>query len=192
MGNFNDQPLSKKQRRLLKKQKKEQERLLLARRKKIKKAIFISLPIVLIAGGIIFALLNSPSESKNPGAPKIEIPQKEYDAGTISMADGPIKYTYEIKNTGDGDLKINSIWTSCHCTTSRLTVGDKTSEEFGMDKRSTSQKIAPGETGFLEVTFDPAFHGPRGVGSAVRAIYLSTNDPQNRKAEVRLVVNVTR
>ena len=196
MDNFNnnltDQPLTKRERRLLKKQQREQERLLLVRRKKIKKIVFILLPAILIVGGITFGLLNySRSEpSENQGTAKIEILQKEYDAGTVSMATGKVKHTYEIKNTGDGDLKIDSIWTSCHCTTARLTVDDKTSSEFDMDKRSTSQKIAPGETGFLEVTFDPAFHGPQEVGPAVRAIYLSTNDPQNRKGEVKLLANV--
>lgn len=53
-----------------------------------------------------------------------------------------------------------------------------------------SQKIAPGETGQLEVIFDPAFHGSQGTGQVVRAVYLSTNDPENKKAEVRLLANV--
>lgn len=197
MDNFNnhlyEQRLTKRERRLLRKQQRKQEGLLLARRKKIKKMLFIFLLIALIAGGIIFALLNySPSENQaeNQGTPKMEINPKEYDAGTVSMSAGKIQRTYEIKSIGDGDLEIDSVWTSCHCTTARLKVGDKTSPEFGMDKRRTSQKIAPGETGFLEVTFDPAFHGPQGVGQAVRVVYLSTNDPENKKAEVRLLANV--
>lgn len=196
MDNFNnnstDQPLSKRERRLLKKQQKEQERILLQRRKKIKKILFISLPILLLAGIIVFFVKNYTPEENHPGAPQIEIPANEYDAGTVSMAGGLVKHTYEIKNTGIGDLKINSIWTSCHCTTARLRVGDKESPEFGMDKRSTLQKIAPGQTGFLEVTFNPAFHGPQGVGQAVRVVYLSTNDPQNKKIEVKLLVNVVK
>lgn len=190
MNNLNDQPLTKRQRRLLRKQQQEQERMLLQRRKKIRKVLFISLPILLLAGIIVFFVKNYTPEENHPGTPQIEIPANEYDAETISMADGVIKHTYEIKNTGVGDLIIDSIWTSCHCTTARLKVGDKTSPEFGMDKRPTSQKIAPGQTGFLEVTFDPAFHGPQGVGQAVRVVYLSTNDPENKKAEVRLLANV--
>lgn len=109
------------------------------------------------------------------------------------MAEGLVKKTYEIKNTGGGDLKIDKIWTSCDCTTARLKVKDKESPEFGMHTSSLlwSQKIAPGETGFLEATFDPAFHGPQGTGPAVRIVYLSTNDPQNPKAEAKLFANVT-
>ena len=189
-NNLNRQPLTKRERQLLKKQQREKERLLLARRKKIRKILFISLPILLLVVIIVFFAKSYTPEEIHPGEPKMEIPQKEYDAGTVSMTGGKIKYAYEIKNTGVGDLKIDSIWTSCHCTTAKLTVGDKTSPEFGMDKRSTLQKIPPGETGFLEITFDPAFHGSQGRGSALRVIYLSTNDLQNKKTEVRLIANV--
>lgn len=189
--NLTDQSLTKRERRLLKRQQIENERLLSSRRKKIKKVIFILLPVILIAGGIIFSLLNySPAE--NQGNPKIEIAQKRYNAGTVSMANGLVKHTYEIKNIGDGDLEIERIWTSCHCTTARLRVGDKESPKFGMNNNPVfwSQKIAPNEVGQLEVIFDPAFHGPQGTGPVVRVVYLSTNDKQNVKAEVRLSANV--
>lgn len=188
--NLSERPLTKQERRLLKKQRKEWERALLQRRKKIKKILFISLPILLLAGIIIFFAKSYTPEENHPGAPKMEIPASEYDAGTVSMANGLVKHTYEVKNTGEGDLKIDSIWTSCHCTTARLIVNGKKSPEFGMDKRSTSQKIAPGQTGQLEVIFDPAFHGPQGTGPAVRVVYLSTNDLQNKKVEVKLLANV--
>jgi hypothetical protein len=193
MDDFNNQTLTKKQRRLLRKQQREQERLSSISRKKIKKAVFIFLPIVLIAGGIMFSWL-SYSPLENQGTPKIEIVQKEYDAGTVSMADGVVKHIYEIKNTGDGNLKISRIWTSCMCTTAVLRVGDKESPKFGMHDNPAfwSQTIAPEQAGFLEVEFDPAFHGPQGVGLAVRAVYLSTNDPENKKAEVKLLANVIR
>lgn len=176
----------------LKKEQAEKERLRQLRSKKNKKIMIIFLPTLLIIGGIVLAIVNYSPKENQPGTPKIEINPLEYDAGNVSMAAGLIKYTYEIKNIGDGDLKIDSVWTSCHCTTARLTVNDKTSPEFGMNKRSTLQKIAPEQTGFLEVTFDPAFHGPQGTGLAIRAVYLSTNDSQNKKVEVRLVANVVK
>lgn len=195
MDNFNDKPLTKRQRRLLQKQQKEEERLQIIRRKKTKKIIFISLPILLIIIGIIFVVVNySQPENRieNQGTPKIEITQKEYNAGTVSMADGLVKHTYEIKNVGNGDLKIDRIWTSCMCTTAVLKVGNKTSPKFGMHAGSAfwSQKIAPNKAGQLEVIFDPAFHGPQGTGPIVRIVYLSTNDIQNKEIEVRLTANV--
>lgn len=188
-----EQVLTKKQRRFLKREQKDQKRLLLARRKKIKKIIFISLPIILIIGGIVFGLINSSKEELG-GSPIIEISKKDYDAGTIQMKDGVISHIYEINNIGDGNLKINKIWTSCHCTTAILKVGNRTSPTFGMSGGSSfwMQEIGPGEKGYLEVFFDPAFHGPQGIGQAVRTVYLSTNDSKNKKVKIMLSANVVR
>ncbi len=143
---------------------------------------------LLISVGLFFGLPYLTGEGRG----KIEINPLEHDAGTVSMAEGLVEKTFEIKNIGEGDLKIDSILTSCMCTTARLKVGDKVSPEFGMHTNSTfwSQKITSGGTGFLEVTFDPAFHGPQGVGPVVRVIYLSTDDPQNQRVEVRLSAKV--
>ncbi len=189
------QELTKKERYLLKKQKKQEERFRRARKKKIGKIIKISIPIILVLGGVILGFvyfLSGENEESHSGTPKIEIIEPEYNAGTVSMADGLVKHTYEIANTGVGDLKIDRIWTSCMCTTARLRVGENTSSEFGMHSNPAfwSQKIAPGESGYLEVAFDPAFHGSQGTGQAVRTVYISTNDPENKKAEVKLSANV--
>lgn len=153
--------------------------------------IFIIIAAVLIVGSII-AVLIVYSQEKNKLDSKIEIIPLEYDFGTISMADGLVKYVYKIKNIGEKDLKINGIKTSCMCTTAVLRVKNNISPEFGMHDNQAlwSQKIGSGETGYLEVVFDPAFHGPEAVGRIIRAIYISTNDPQNKKVEVRLIANV--
>lgn len=184
--------LTKKEKYLFRKRQKEKDRFQRERKGKIKKIILVVLPILLIISGGVFALINYSPGENDTGTPKIEVSPKEYDAGTVSMAEGLIKHTYEIKNTGEGDLKIEDIRTSCMCTTAILKVGDKESPEFGMHTSSLfwSQKITPGETGFLEVTFDPAFHGPQGTGPAVRVVYLSTDDPQNEKTEVKLFANI--
>lgn len=186
-----DNKLSKKERYLLKKQRKEEISASFAKKKKIKKMVKIGLPIVLVAAGILIAVLSYSPEIDN-GLAMIDVSPIEYDAGTVSMGDGLVKHTYEIKNTGKENLKIDKIWTSCMCTTAHLRVGDETSPEFGMHNNPVfwSQEILPGETGYLDVVFDPAFHGPSGTGRMVRAVYLSTNDPKNKKAEVKLLINV--
>lgn len=191
---MNNHYLTKKEKYLIRKQRKEQERFRKIRRKKIKRILLISLPVIIV-GLVIFALvtyLPKGNQSANQGVPKIEISPQEYDAGTVSMAAGKVQYTYEIKNKGEGDLKISRIWTSCMCTTARLKVGDKESPEFDMHSNPAfwSQKIAPGQTGYLEVNFDQAFHGLQGLGENIRAVYISSNDPQNKQVEVRLITNV--
>src|SRR3989344_6244310 len=61
---MDSQNLTKKEEYLLKKQQKEGALFLERRRRKVRKMIFIFLPIVLITGGIIFALVNySPKEA---------------------------------------------------------------------------------------------------------------------------------
>ena len=159
----------------------------------VKLTIFIVAGTILIATLLIFGL-NRPGVA---GQGIMEISPKEYDAGTVSMAADTVKKTFEIQNIGKGDLKITAISTSCMCTTARLRVGDKISSDFGMTRMGDSpafwsQKIAPGEKGYLEVTFNQAMHGEAGLGDIVRAIYISTDDEQNRKAEVRLIANVVR
>lgn len=188
---MDNQELTKKEQYLLRKEQKEKERLKQIRRKKLKKVMMILLPSIFIIGGVVYGILYF-SPEKSGGTPKIEISPQEYDAGTVSMAEGLVEHTYEIKNNGDGDLKIDRIWTSCMCTTAQLKVGERESPEFSMHSSPIfwSQKIAPKENGFLKVTFDPAYHGPQGTGPVIRAVYLSSNDPQNKKVEARLIVNV--
>lgn len=146
--------------------------------------------IVLMGGFIIIDNSNGGGQISNG---QIELTPSGIDLGTVSMADGNVNTTFKVKNIGEGVLKIDRIWTSCMCTTAALKAGDKTSPSFGMHDSPSlwSQEINPGEEALLEVIFDPALHGPQGVGQLTRAIYLSTNDPLYKKAEVRFNINVT-
>ncbi len=187
--------ITKKELYLLKKQEKEQGRINKERGKRIRKIVLISLPIVLVSAGAIWGIgsyVSGRDQGGNQGAPRIEIKETEYDAGTVSINSGLVSHKYEIKNNGEGNLKIDGIRTSCDCTKAILRVGDKTSPEFGMHNNPVfwSQEIAPNESGYLEVIFDPAFHGPEGTGSMIREAYFSTNDRAAKTAKVRLVVNV--
>ena len=192
-----NQQSTKKEEYILRKKQKEEARLRQIRSRKIKKMAAIFLPLVLIVGGAAFGIvkISSRGDGGTPnqnGSPRMEISQEEYDAGKVSMAAGLVEKTFEIKNSGKGDLKIENIVTSCHCTTAVLKVGDKESPEFGMTNSNPfwSQRIAAGQTGYLEVIFDPAYHGSEGLGPVVRAVWFATNDSKNKKAEIRLLANV--
>lgn len=191
----NDQQLNKKE-YFLKKERKESERLQKVRWQKIKKIISILLLWIVVAGGITWGIIgySSQKQNGNSGVPEIAIDSFEYDFGTVSMAEGMVKHVFKIRNVGQSDLRINRIWTSCMCTTARLRVNGKTSPEFGMHSASMlwSQKISPRQTAYLDVVFNPAYHGPQGTGAIVRVIYLSTNDPKNGNIKVKLTGNVVR
>ena len=181
---------------LFKKQQKEEKLLKKERSKRSKKIIKFSLIFVagfLILFGAVFGAYSYFSNKTSDLASKIEISSKEYDAGSVSINGGLVTHSFEIKNVGEGNLKINKIWTSCMCTVAKLRVGNDLSPEFGMHTSSLlwSKEIKPGETGYVEVAFDPAFHGPTGTGAITRAIYVSTDNSENKNIEFLLSVNVT-
>ncbi len=188
---MDNQELTKKQQYLLKKEQKNKEKLEKVRAKKNKTMIKTFIVLGLIIIGIGYGL--SRPSGQNQNLPKMEISPLQYDAGTVSIVGGLVKKTFEIKNNGTGDLEIGGITTSCMCTTAVLTVDGQSSPEFGMHNNQLfwSQIITPGQIGYLDVAFDPAYHGFKGTGDITRIIYISTNDPQNNKAEARLTASVT-
>jgi len=109
-------------------------------------------------------------------------PLKEtsFDWGTISINGGVVSKTFDIENASDAPLKLYEVLTSCMCTTAQLTTDTQTSKKFGMHEKSSSVfEVNPHETATLTVEFDPAFHGPSGVGPISRTVTMNTNDPQN-------------
>lgn len=153
--------------------------------------VFIVLAVVLIIGGAV-AIFIVVQQEKAAGIPKIKVALEEYDAGTVSMADGLVSYVYKIKNNGSGNLEINNLKTSCTCTTAVIEIANEKSPEFGMHNEGTRWvgKVPAGKEAELEVNFDPNFHGPEGTGNVVRIISFDTNDPQKKEVEVKLTANV--
>lgn len=187
-----EQKLSNREYYLLKQKEKEEGKVKKEKNKKLRKIFFVFLPLGLISVGIviwvgsfIYAKISAP---RDLGLAKIEIPETEFDAGSISMKNGLYKHDFTIKNVGQGNLKIEGIRTTCHCTTAVLKVGNRVSPTFGMQDNPLfwSEKIPANETGTLEVTFDPNFHGPDSVGPIVREVFFSTNDPKAKNAKVQL------
>jgi len=84
--------------------------------------------IVLI---VIFAtsLYACKDENKQPSI--IEIGEKEFNFGEISMNDS-IQHTFVIKNTSDIPLQITKVGTSCGCTTSEYTKKEVLKNELAM------------------------------------------------------------
>ena len=105
--------------------------------------------------------------------PSIYIENKEYDLGEIRQYGGIVNTTFSVMNKGITDLKINSVSTSCGCTTAKL----------------EDSIITPGSSSILTVFFDPNIHEePEGKFS--RTVFLETNDPNEPEAEVRIMVDI--
>ena len=115
------------------------------------------------------------------------------DLGTVSMAAGNVPFRYLIKNAAAEPLDINRISTSCMCTTATLVTASERKGPFGMPghgrPNATKVRLAPGELANVEVVFDPAAHGPSGLGRIERTVTLQSVEAP--PLELRMVVMVT-
>lgn len=97
-----------------------------------------------------------------------------FNFGRISMAAGKVSHPYSIRNTGTEPLTITKMFTSCMCTTATLVTRSTQKGPFGMPGHgwlpSVNETLAPGETAQVEAVFDPAAHGPAGVGPTDRTV----------------------
>lgn len=156
--------------------------------------IFLGATILIGAGGVFIM-------SRTPNAVQLDKTEKaqfftdhaNYDWGNINYARGAAKHTFEIKNNGSAPLKLANVKTSCTCTTAKIIMGGESSPIFKMHAVSDWQgELGPGETGKLEVDFDPTFHGPTGVGPVERIISVETSDPNKPYMEFNLKGVVTK
>lgn len=124
--------------------------------------------------------------------------EKNFDFGTISMSKGNVSRAFKLKNTGESPLAIKKIYTSCMCTTA--TVKNSSGENYGKfgmpghggGSSAVNIEIKPNESIELSAEFNPAAHGPSGVGLAKRVIYLETNSEKTPKIEFEISATVTK
>lgn len=156
--------------------------------------IFILLTVLITAGGV--ALLSGSSTSVTISTSqnaKVTVDNLTYDWGEIDYNGGNVTKTFVIKNTGTDILKLTKAKTSCHCTKAQITIDSAKSPYFGMNSVSSwVGEVPPGNEAQLNIVFDPAYHGPNGVGPITRYISVDTNDPNNSTLEFTLTANVTK
>ncbi|MEK7552918.1 MAG: DUF1573 domain-containing protein [Patescibacteria group bacterium] len=124
---------------------------------------------------------------------KLTTPEPLYDFGTISMADGNVSKVFTVTNSTNQELKVESVVTSCMCTTAYL--GGPTGEKgpFGMPGHGgpvakANEVIKAGESREIRVVYDPAAHGPAGIGPVDRFIYLTETSGGTLALEIKAVV----
>lgn len=119
-----------------------------------------------------------------------------YDLGNVPIGGGIVAKEYEIKNTTDKTLKIKKIATSCMCTSAKVTFGESETKFFGMEGHGDQNapinlEIPKEATAKVTVNFDPAAHGPEGVGPFDRIVWLTFTDPVGVK-ELKFAGTVVR
>ena len=112
-------------------------------------------------------------------APFLSLSESSFDFGTISMAAGKVSRIVTIKNAGAKPIILGKLYTSCMCTVVKMAHAGKEFGPYGMQGHgfipSMDEVLASGEEANLEVTFDPAAHGPAGVGRISRIVYLEND-----------------
>lgn len=154
----------------------------------------IAISVATMVGGIfINAKVSTPQDVSFNSNAKLQVDKTSYDWGTINMQNGKVEKTFQIENTGTSDLKLYNVSTSCHCTTAQLILNGQASPLFGMNTKSPYVMVVPKSSkADLKVIFDPAFHGPSGVGAISRRILVNTNDPNNAQLSFSLTAFVER
>lgn len=163
----------------------------------------IGIIVFLILAFAVFAWIAKPSPNGNkPGEPAqtssatpgdLTAESAQFDFGTVSMAAGKVTHEFAIKNTSAGAVTITTIETSCMCTVATLIHGNNRFGPFGMPghglARGIDEIINPGETAVVEAVFDPAAHGPAGVGKIDREIHIT--DASSKMLVLRFSAFVT-
>lgn len=151
---------------------------------------------VAVIGVGIFLTSGTPSKAvlEKTGGTKIETPETKYDFGTIKLNGGNVQHAFAIKNTGKEDLRIANLSSSCHCTKVHFEKKGQKGPAFGMKGAGGDSDwvgiLKPNEEGKLITVFDPAFHGPQGIGSISRIVSAETNDPDSPYVEFNFSANV--
>ena len=112
---------------------------------------------------------NSASGNKDQsGLPVMQFAQVEHDFGKIIQGE-KVSYSFKFKNTGNADLVIAKVSTSCGCT-----AGDYPKDP-----------VRPGEEGIIEVKFDSS--GKQGFQSKELTIAANTQ-PSNTTLTIKAIV----
>ena len=152
----------------------------------MKNTIIIASVAIAVIGLLLWASTRVPRSAQSSaiatGSTQAALgdPIPEYDFGSISMLKGNVEHEFAITNTTGADLKITRAETSCMCTRAVLRLPD--GKEFGPYSMpghgfnsSVNIVVRPDETFIVRAIFDPAAHGPAGIGTIERAVILNTD-----------------
>jgi hypothetical protein len=111
--------------------------------------------------------------SCNSQEPKIVLETPNFDMGDVVNGE-IITWEVVVRNDGDAPLIVDTVSTSCGCTTANL----------------DPMTIQPSSNGTLTIEFDSGAHGPESIGKLMRIIFIESNDPEQPEVEIEFTVNV--
>ena len=125
--------------------------------------------LALILVGAAAALLAACS----PREPDLQLDQSELDLGQV--VNGEVRnFEVPLVNQGEGDLVIESVSTSCGCTSAQV----------------IPATLEAGGSGLLQIIFDSGAHGPEELGPVMRQVFIASNDPDQPEVEFRFNADI--
>lgn len=137
---------------------------------------------IVLIGGLAFVMTKSAGGGggdkfiQNVEAAEITAsPSGILNLGQVAYGGGIVSKSFDIKNTSGKSIKLRKITTSCMCTTAKVRIGDKETRLFGMEMNGdlnplVDHDLPAGATAQVIFNFDPAAHGPQGIGAVDRVI----------------------
>lgn len=138
--------------------------------------------MILLIGGLALVMTKSSSGGggdkfiQNVEAGEVTAsPSGILNLGQVAYGGGIVSKSFDIKNTSDKSIKLRKITTSCMCTTAKVKIGSKETKLYGMEMNGDlnpliDYDLPAGEVAQVIFDFDPAAHGPQGVGAFDRVI----------------------
>ena len=155
---------------------------------KINTIFFFVIGASILFVGVAYYMLSTPSKpqtqilsynSQDKEKPKAELGETSQDIGKIKVSDKK-EVDFVIKNSGNKNLQLSQITSSCGCTSGKILYNGKESKEYSMHAQSDDVfEIAPNTQATLRLTYRP-FTMPV-YGALTREVYVTTNDPSNPK-----------
>jgi hypothetical protein len=105
------------------------------------------------------------------GKPEIAVARERHDFGQVKQGD-VVTTELTVRNSGKKELKIESVATSCGCTSAQV-----------------KPKIIPsGGEGRLFIRYDSGSHPDK--GPIERHVYIASNDPEKAEVDITITADV--
>lgn len=132
----------------------------------MKKLTLLLMVALMALIGTVAADAKKKKNADDGGTARIEFVTKTFDFGVIRESGGPVSHEFEFVNKGDGNLLILKATAECGCT-----------------RPSFPEKpVAPGKTGKIKVTYNPAGR----PGGFDKVVTVTTNgSPRKVRIKVR-------
>jgi Protein of unknown function (DUF1573) len=123
-------------------------------------------------------------QTSAPGQEGLTADHLVHEFGDVPIDGGTVTASFRLKNATASTIRLTELFTSCMCTTVMLEFSDaSTAGPFGMEGHefltTLDRELAPAEEVLATVTFDPAAHGPAGVGPVTRQVLVRAADGED-------------